>query len=101
MDFGSFFDGKPMGVQAVACMNAVAGQLKAMIPGLSDAAAFKMIGVTPMIGLNDTPTETFSLNDVATVTTFVKAHGVGLVSFWASTAISRVTTASISPAATT
>ena len=41
------------------------------------------IGITPMIGLNDTPTETFTYADAETVVAFAKSKGVRRVAFWA------------------
>ena len=47
-----------------------------------------MIGITPMIGLNDgsttkNPSEQFTPTDATTVTQFVETNGLGLLSFWA------------------
>ena len=41
------------------------------------------IGITPMIGTNDTVTETFTLRDAQDVVTYAKANNiVALISFW-------------------
>jgi hypothetical protein len=43
---------------------------------------YSQIEITPMIGGNDTQDETFSLADVATVSSFVSANKVSGVHFW-------------------
>ncbi|GIM02473.1 hypothetical protein Vretimale_7326 [Volvox reticuliferus] len=43
---------------------------------------FSSIELTPMIGGNDVTTETFTLQDVTTMSTFVKQNGLGGVHFW-------------------
>ena len=48
---------------------------------VSDAAAFKAIGVTPMIGKNDDQ-GTFSQSDARDLVAFATANRLGLVSFW-------------------
>lgn len=40
------------------------------------------LGITPMIGDNDSADETFTLADAATVASFAAQHGVGRVAFW-------------------
>jgi hypothetical protein len=40
------------------------------------------IEITPMIGLNDNPTETFTLADVDTITNYAKANGLAGLHFW-------------------
>jgi chitinase len=53
-----------------------AGQVK------TDAEAWRMIGATPMIGLNDVPGETFSLDDARSLVTFANQVNLGRISFW-------------------
>ncbi|CEO98014.1 GH18 domain-containing protein [Plasmodiophora brassicae] len=43
---------------------------------------YSQIEITPMIGGNDSPGETFTLADVQTVASFVKQNGLGGVHFW-------------------
>lgn len=43
---------------------------------------FKQIEITPMIGGNDTQGETFTIRDVAIVSSFVKRMGLAGVHFW-------------------
>jgi chitinase len=41
-----------------------------------------MVGVTPMIGINDVQTEVFTLADAKTLAAFAKARRIGRVSMW-------------------
>jgi hypothetical protein len=85
MNFGTFFDeGKGttiMGEKSIAAAQDLQKQIK-QIHKVGDAAAWKMVGITPMIGVNDTTTEVFQLEDAKQVADFAKANGVGLVSYW-------------------
>jgi chitinase len=79
MDYGS---GADLGTTPEASIDATAAQLHGLIDGLSVAAAYHMIGVTPMIGDNDDP-ETFSIADAQTLAAYAEQHQLGLLSFWA------------------
>jgi len=48
----------------------------------SSDALWAKVGVTPMIGLNDVTTETFTLDDAATLRAFSDSTGIGLLSMW-------------------
>ncbi len=77
MDYGVPVPTGAMGVDAVATAGAALGQLKLL--GMTSAR----IGITPMIGTNDTVTETFTLRDAQDVVTFAKANNfVALLSYW-------------------
>lgn len=80
MDYGQF-QGKPLGPVAIQSVNAAKGQLKGLIPGLTDAQAYAMLGATPMIGRNDTD-EMFSLADAAQLAQFARDNKLGLIAFW-------------------
>ncbi len=81
MDYGS--GAGKMASYATGGATGCASQLQGMISGLTSAAAFEMVGITPMIGQNDVSSEVFTLADAQTVATFAKSKGVGLLSFWA------------------
>lgn len=49
---------------------------------LESAALWKKIGLTPMIGQNDVPGQTFTLEDAEGLNSFAREHGVGRVSMW-------------------
>jgi chitinase len=84
MDYGSSISaGKKMSDLAISGANGLVSQLKSLIPGLTDAAGYAMVGITPMIGENDVSTENFSVTDAKAVATFATQKHVGLLSFWA------------------
>ena len=80
MDYGT--SGTEMGTAANQALDAAAGQLEG-IYGISQSAAYAMLGNTPMIGQNDTPGEIFTLADAAAVESHAAAQGIGWLSFWA------------------
>jgi hypothetical protein len=69
------------GAKAVSAAKATEAQLKS-IYGLSDAAAYKKLGVTPMLGVNDSQNEIFLQKDATTVVNFAKSVHLGMLSFW-------------------
>ncbi len=77
MDYGYPVPNGAMGVNSVSAVGAAWAQLK--YAGLN-----ARLGVTPMIGTNDTVTETFMLADAQAVLAFAQANPnmVGLLSFW-------------------
>ena len=50
--------------------------------GPSDAALWARVGLTPMIGRNDLPTEVFDQQEAREVLAFAQAVGVGRLSMW-------------------
>jgi hypothetical protein len=76
MDYGNSVDAGGMAANAISAVNGAREQVKSI--GLK-----ANIGITPMIGMNDSPGETFSLADAETVLKFASAHNdVALLSFW-------------------
>ena len=73
--------GTEMGTAADQALDATASQVSSIF-GLSSSAAYAILGNTPMIGQNDTPGESFSLADAATVESYAAQHGIALLSFW-------------------
>jgi chitinase len=49
---------------------------------LDPTALWNKVGITPMIGQNDTPNEQFTITDATKVNAFALAHGVGMLSMW-------------------
>ncbi|MDE1925503.1 MAG: glycosyl hydrolase family 18 [Patescibacteria group bacterium] len=49
---------------------------------LNSASLWRKIGVTPMVGQNDTADEVFMMNDAIEINQFSLAQGVGRVSMW-------------------
>ncbi|KUH35676.1 MULTISPECIES: cellulose binding domain-containing protein [Streptomyces] len=83
MDYGPAYAGD-MGRYAVQAATATQAQLKGVL-GLSDAAAWKTVAVTPMIGVNDVTTEVFRVDDATELVDFARSKGLGWLSMWSST----------------
>ncbi|WP_189129422.1 chitinase [Wenjunlia tyrosinilytica] len=83
MDYGPSFKGD-MGDLAIKAATATQGQLKSTLR-LSDAAAWKALVVTPMIGVNDVQGETFTLQDARQLVTFAKSKHLRGLSMWSTT----------------
>jgi len=77
MDYGYPVPNGAMGVDAVSAAGAAWAQLKA-------AGLNARLGFTPMIGVNDTTTEVFGLEDAKAVFNYAQANPnmIGLLSFW-------------------
>ena len=88
MDYGGSAAPDPsrLGDYAVQAMTALHGQIRAAYAAagrpLSEAAAWSMVGVTPMVGVNDVPQEVFTRAHAAQVTAFARERHAGLVSMW-------------------
>ncbi|MFL6109851.1 MAG: chitinase, partial [Catenulispora sp.] len=78
MDYGRA--GQDYGDLAIQAVKSTKDQIKS-IYGNSDAAAFKMVGVTPMPGKND-DNGTFSQSDAKDLVAFANANHLGFMSFW-------------------
>ena len=78
MDYGR--SNQDYGDLAIQAVRSTKDQIKAMY-GNSDAAAFKMVGVTPMLGKND-DNGTFSQSDARDLVAFATQNHIGFVSFW-------------------
>jgi hypothetical protein len=79
MDYGRA--GQDYGELAIQAAKSTADQLKALFPGLSTAEAFAMLGVTPMLGVNDDQ-GVFRQSDAEDLVDFARDNGVGYLSFW-------------------
>ncbi|NDZ81200.1 sugar hydrolase [Streptomyces sp. SID10853] len=80
MDYGASYSGD-MGDYATQAATATQAQIKGVL-GLSDAAAWKAVAVTPMIGVNDVNTEKFTVDDAKQLAEFAKAKGLARLSMW-------------------
>jgi hypothetical protein len=84
MDYGSYYSaGKKMGDLAISAAQQTFGQLRGIYPSKTDPELWAMIGITPMIGQNDEPSEVFKPSDAVAVANFAKQKGLGLLSMWA------------------
>ncbi|MEU7371870.1 chitinase [Streptomyces hygroscopicus] len=70
-----------MGDYAVQAATASQARLREVL-GMSDAAAWKMLAVTPMIGVNDVTGEVFTLEDASGLARFAADKGIGRLSMW-------------------
>lgn len=80
MDYGPSYSGD-MGDYAQQAATATQAQVKSVL-GLSDAAAWKTVAVTPMIGVNDVSSEVFKVDDATQLVNFAKSKGLGGLSMW-------------------
>ncbi|MEU6357020.1 cellulose binding domain-containing protein [Streptomyces sp. NPDC047072] len=83
MDYGPAYSGD-MGTYAEQAATATQAQVKSVL-GLSDSAAWKAVAVTPMLGVNDVASETFTVADASQLVAFAKAKGLGWLSMWSAT----------------
>ncbi len=81
MDYGDA--STAMGQRAINAATGTFNQIKPIFTGKTDAQLWAMIGVTPMIGVNDTQSEVFRQADATQLTTFAQQKGLGLLSYWA------------------
>lgn len=80
MDYGSSFPAD-MGQNAIDAATAVQATVKS-VWGLSDADAWSRIAVTPMIGVNDVSSETFTTADASKLVSFAQSKHLAWLSFW-------------------
>lgn len=69
------------GAKAISAAKATQAQVKSVL-GLADAAAWKKVGVTPMLGVNDSRNEIFYQKDARAVVAFAKTVHLGMLAFW-------------------
>lgn len=84
MDYGASFPGD-MGTLAEQAATATAGQIQSVWTALSSAQAFAKTAVTPMIGVNDVSSETFTVADASALASWAKSKGLAWLSFWSAT----------------
>ena len=78
MDFGYTGD---WGQAMVSAANATLGQMKTVWPSKSDAEIKAMLGLTPMIGVNDSGMVTTEAA-AQTVLSFAQSNHIGRLAFW-------------------
>lgn len=71
-----------MGKDAIQAANALFSKLKGMYPAKTTAQLWSMVGLTNLIGQNDTPQEIFTLNDAKLVLAFAQQKHLGELSIW-------------------
>jgi hypothetical protein len=81
MDYGAGFEGQSMGQNAIDAAQTTHSQLMTLY-NLTSPQAYKMLDVTPMIGVNDITTEVFGIPDANTLTNFAQQNDLGGLSMW-------------------
>jgi hypothetical protein len=71
-----------MGDYAIQAGRATHTQLARLYPSLSDGAVWRMVGVTPMLGVNDDPKEVFTTQNASQLTAFAKQKHIGRLAMW-------------------
>jgi hypothetical protein len=71
-----------MGDYAIQAARATHTQLARLYPSRSDAAVWRMVGVTPMLGVNDDPKEIFTTQNAKQLTAFAKQKHIGRLAMW-------------------
>jgi len=69
------------GAKAIQAAQSTQAQLKSAL-GLSDADAWQKVGLTPMIGVNDSQSEIFYQQDASAVVDFARSVHIGMLSLW-------------------
>lgn len=80
MNYGPEYRGD-MAEYARQAAEAVHTRLTGLL-GLTDAEAWRVLGVTPMIGVNDVTAEVFDVGDAEELLEFARAKGIGRISMW-------------------
>jgi len=75
-----------MGAAAIQAATAVHDQLDSLYRSLARPKTvrqlWRMIGITPMIGVNDSIGETFTLNNARSVSAFARTSALGFLAMW-------------------
>ncbi|CAM4446738.1 putative bifunctional chitinase/lysozyme precursor [Mycobacterium basiliense] len=71
-----------MGTLAINASEATHSQLMTLYPSLTSEQAWSMLGVTPLIGVNDDPSEIFTIEDAHQLAAFADQHNIGQLSMW-------------------
>ena len=86
MDYGDSAAPNPqgrMGDYAIQAATSLFNQLKTLYgTSQTDAQLWHLVGVTPMIGLNDVTTEVFDQAAARQLVTFAQQKGIGRISMW-------------------
>ncbi len=86
MDYGDSAAPNPqgqMGEYAIQAANSLFGQLQTLYGTTKTSAQlWEMVGITPMIGLNDDTSEVFDEAAAQQVTAFAQQKGIGRISMW-------------------
>lgn len=81
MDYGSSFP-SDMGQNAINAGNSLFSQLKTLFPSKTDSQLHAMIGITPMIGINDINTEIFTEQNAQQLLAYAQQNQIGELAMW-------------------
>ncbi|MFZ4566427.1 MAG: cellulose binding domain-containing protein [Prochlorococcaceae cyanobacterium] len=73
---------KTMGAYAIDAAVSSFGQLQPLFAASGRSFGWNQMGITPMLGVNDIPSEVFRLEDAALVEAFAREKGLGMLSMW-------------------
>jgi chitinase len=82
MDYGSDYPANEMGALSIQAAESLFEQLGTLFPEKAETERWQMIGLTPMIGLNDTLPQTFTLDDADMLTEFALEKGIRQIAMW-------------------
>ena len=85
MDYGDSAAPNPsgqMGTYAIQSATSTRAQIASVWPNLTTAQTWAMVGLTPMLGQNDNPSEVFTVANAQQVLTFAQQNHLGELSFW-------------------
>ena len=74
-----------MGAYAIDAAQGAHGQLQTLYPTLSSAQVWKMVGVTPLLGVNDATDEIFGPSDAQQLVNYADQVHLGRLAMWAAT----------------
>ena len=80
MDYGS--PDSQMGQESINAANGLHSELQNIFPSKSSSQLWSMVGITPMIGQNDSGGEVFNLSNASQVLSFAQSNKIGELSFW-------------------
>lgn len=86
MNFDTLPPGRTMLTESISAAEGTRRKLGTLYEAkgqhLTDAELWNKIGLTPMIGTNDMPGQTFTLKDAEALNAFALERGIGRMSFW-------------------
>ena len=89
MDYYDGVSGTKMGDAAITAATATHGQLKTLFnqfgQSYTDAQLWARQGITPMIGLNDDTSESFTVANAQQVLSFAQQNNLGYLGYWNAT----------------
>lgn len=80
MDYGT--PNSNMGQGSIDAANGLYSELQHIFPSKSSSQLWSMVGITPMVGQNDSQGEIFSLDDARKVLAFAQQNKIGELAFW-------------------